>query len=83
MIICDQTFVRAQNHLDSLNYNGPLALSCDDTKLLGSLRLYYDNEKESHFLVGGVDGPIAVPDPDIVKDLMADPSITKATKVSV
>jgi hypothetical protein len=68
-------------HLDSLNYNGPVGLSCDDSKLLASLRLYWDGKKKAHFLVSAVGGPIEVPDPDDIKTLMSDQNIEKGTKV--
>ena len=81
MTICDQTFELVVEHLEALNYNGPVGLSCDDTKLLASLRLYWDGKKKKHFLVGAVGGPLEVPDPDDIKPLMSDPNIEKATKV--
>ena len=82
MTICDRTFELVVEYLAAVNYEGPITLSCDNTKLLSALRIYWDSEKESHFLVGAVGGPIQVPDPDNVKALMNDPTLMKATKVS-
>lgn len=79
MDICDRTFKLVAEHLTAINYTGPVGLSCDDTKLFSTLRLYWDGEKKAHFLVGGVDGPYQVADPDVVKDVKA--KIGKATKV--
>lgn len=70
-------------HLDTLNYDGPVCLSCDDTKLLSSLQLYYDRNKKEHFLVGAIGGPLLVPNIDDMKAIMANPSVVKATKVHV
>lgn len=81
MTICDQTFKLVVEHLEALNYDGPVGLSCDDSKLLSSLRLYWDGQKKAHFLVGAVGGPIEVPDPDDIKTLMSDPNVEKGTKV--
>lgn len=81
MNISDRTFELVIEHLHAVNYNGPVCLSCDDTKLLSTLRLYWDGEKMAHFLVGSVGGPIEVPNPDDIKCIMSDPTIVKATKV--
>ncbi|KAJ6613243.1 hypothetical protein B0H10DRAFT_1740913, partial [Mycena sp. CBHHK59/15] len=53
MDISDRNFKLAAEHLKALNYDGPVNLSCDTTTLFPSFRLYWDNEKKSHFLVGG------------------------------
>src|SRR5258705_12918369 len=81
MTICDQTFKLVVEHLEAPDYDGPVDLSCDDSKLLSSLRLYWDGQKKAHFLIGAVGGPIEVPNPDNIKILMSDPNIEKATKV--
>jgi hypothetical protein len=83
MAICDRTFDLVTEHLKALHYDGPVCLSCDDTKLLSSLILYWDGEKKAHFLVGAVGGLIEVPDPNNIKGLMSDPKIVKAMKVFV
>lgn len=82
MTICDRMFELVAEHLEALDYYGPVGLSCDDSKLLGSLRLYWDGKKKIHFLVGAVGGPIEVPNPDDIKTLMSDPNVEKATKVT-
>ncbi|KAJ7034214.1 hypothetical protein C8F04DRAFT_1350091 [Mycena alexandri] len=81
MDISDRNFKLAAEHLAALNYDGPVNLSCDDSKLFPSFRLYWDKEKKSHFLVGGTDGPLRVADPDEVKAVIAEAHATKATKL--
>jgi hypothetical protein len=81
MEICDQTFQLVTDQLTALNYTGPVGLSCDDTKLFSSLRLYWDSDEKSYFLVGGVDGPYRVADADSVKEVIKQGKIQKATKV--
>ncbi|KAK6980928.1 hypothetical protein R3P38DRAFT_3376544 [Favolaschia claudopus] len=73
----------AAEHLASLGYDGPVNLSCDDTKLFASFRLYWDGEKKSHFLVGGDsdDGPLQVSDPEQVKAVIREAKAKKATKI--
>ncbi|PPQ84235.1 hypothetical protein CVT24_004308 [Panaeolus cyanescens] len=53
-------------------YDGHVALSCDDTKLLPALRLFYDHDNQCHFLIGGTEGPIRVADPNQVQTVLAE-----------
>ena len=58
-------------------------MSCDDTKLHPALRTYWDPEKEMYFLVGAVEGQLAVANPEELRAVLAtlkDPK-NKACKV--
>ena len=66
-----------------MDYDGPLGLSCDDTKLFATFRLYWDLNEKSYFLVGGVDGPLRVADAENIKQAMNDARADKATKVGL
>ncbi|TFK67006.1 hypothetical protein BDN72DRAFT_899354 [Pluteus cervinus] len=81
--IGDETFERAVSHLTSLGYSGPCSLGCDDTKLLSALRLYYDKKKKAHFIVGGVDGPVEVLDPDKLEAAIDELRSKRGTKIRV
>lgn len=81
MEICGRTFELAKVHLATLDYHGPVAVACDDTKLFATLRLYWDKTEECYFLVGACGGPICVPDLNMAQDALADPNVKKATKV--
>lgn len=81
--ICDDTFIVVHNHLQALAYTGPISVACDDSKLLSGLRLHYDAKEDKHFLIGGVDGPIHVPEPKDIETTMADPGVKKGTKVNI
>ncbi|KAJ7575239.1 hypothetical protein C8J56DRAFT_801931 [Mycena floridula] len=83
LTICPETFQRVREHLNALDYSGPVALSCDNTKLFPDLHLYWDESKEAYFLLGGTEGPILVPDPDQVQELMDDPDVVKGAKVQL
>jgi len=83
MEICDQSFQLVAEHLKTLDYDGPVGLSCDDTKLFATYRLYWDSKESSYFLVGGVDGPMRVADPDSVKETIATAKAKKASKVGL
>ncbi len=82
MEICDRTFELAESHLKKLNYNGPVGLSCDDTQLFSTLKLYWSKTDDCHYLIGATDGPIRVLDPDHMKEVLADAQKKKAPKVS-
>ena len=81
MDICAQTFDLVTEHLNALDYNGLLGLSCDDMKLFATFRLYWDSKEKSYFLVGGADGPLRVADAENIKQAIQDAKAEKATKV--
>ena len=81
MTICDRTFNLATAHLAALDYHGPVALACDDTKLFATLRLFWDKKEECYFLIGACGGPIRVPDVDAAQEALVNPEVKKATKV--
>ena len=81
MDICDRTFELAKAHLLTLNYHGPVALACDDTKLHATLCLYWDKEKDSYFLIGACGGPIRVANVGAAREALSDHNTKKATKV--
>ena len=81
MTICESTFELAQTHLQSLNYNGPVGLSCDDTKLFSALRLYWDEQEQSHFIIGSTLGPLRVTNVEDMNAILEEARKTKATKV--
>ena len=83
MEICAKTFELVSDHLATLDFDGPLGLSCDDTKLHSTFRLYWDSDKQAHFLVGATDGPLLVLDPDSVKEAIESAQAQKATKVTL
>jgi hypothetical protein len=85
MDIGPRTFELVTEHLNALDYNGPLGLSCDDTKLFATFRLYWDSQEKSYFLVGGVDGPLImrVADAENIKQAITDVHAEKATKVGL
>lgn len=67
--------------LEELQYHGPVALSCDDTKLLPSLRPYYDQDREGYFLMGHVGQPLQLIDHEAFRVVVKENNLEKATKV--
>ena len=67
--------------LEKLEYSGPVALSCDDTKLLPSIRPYYDKAKDSYFVMGHVGEPYQLTDPDAFEAVVTSGQLLKASKV--
>src|ERR1700720_838622 len=80
--ICDRTFKLASEYVTSLKYKGPLALSCDDTKLHLGLCTYWDSTQKCHFLIGTTGKPIAITDESMIRDLVEKYKMDAATKVS-
>ncbi|KAF7364532.1 hypothetical protein MVEN_00322200 [Mycena venus] len=76
-------FQLVKEHLNALDYHGPVDLSCDETKLFPGLRMYPDGKDKVDYLVGAVEGPIRVADPDAMKAILEDANVKKATKVRV
>ncbi|THG93503.1 hypothetical protein EW026_g7748 [Hermanssonia centrifuga] len=81
MTICDRSFELVAQELQVLKYDGPVALSWDDTKLLPVFRLCWDPEQKAHFLIGAVKGPIRVADPEMARTVADDASHVLGTKV--
>ena len=70
MEICARSFELVSDHLKVLDFDGPLSLSCNDTKLHSTFHLYWDSDKQAHFLVRAMDGPLLVLDPENVKEVI-------------
>ncbi|KAJ3862642.1 hypothetical protein EV359DRAFT_65475 [Lentinula novae-zelandiae] len=81
MTISKDTFTAIREHLQARGYSGPINVACNDSKLLAGLCLHYDAKKKAHFLVGGIDGPILVPEPKDIEEVMGNPAVQKGTKV--
>jgi hypothetical protein len=80
--IQERTFDLVVHRLQQVEYDGPVALSCDDTKLLASFRPYYDADRGGYYLMGHVGEPFELPDPDAFRSVVNEESLQKATKVN-
>ncbi|KAF8905727.1 hypothetical protein CPB84DRAFT_1823080 [Gymnopilus junonius] len=79
--IQNRTFSLVIDRLNQLQYDGPVALSCDDTKLLASLRPYYDHDREGFFLMGQVGEPMQLVDHEAFRTVVEENEFQKATKL--
>jgi len=79
--IQERTFQLIEDRLKLLDYDGPVALSCDDTKLLPSFRPYYDHDLGGYYLVGHVGEPYQIADIETFREVTTSHSLEKATKV--
>ncbi|KAJ3965299.1 hypothetical protein EV361DRAFT_955152 [Lentinula raphanica] len=79
--ICPESFKLVKRHLCSLQYESPVSISCDDSKLQPSLRLFWDGAKQKYLLVGAIDGPAEVLDADDIQSYMNNPDVVKGTKL--
>ena len=74
--------MRAQEYIDAVEYMGPVALACDDTKLHPSLQVYWDTVLETHVLVGTTSTEvIVVGNPEELEQLLLTYKNKVATKV--
>lgn len=81
MTICDETFALVKQRLEALDYDGPVALACDDTKLVPSWRLHWNSNEQTYFVVGATCGPLRVADPEALQQTVTDVNAVQATKV--
>ena len=80
--VSPQTFEIAAGYIRGLSYTGPVALSCDDTKLHPVYCTYFCTKHQSHILVGSTEDIWAVANPDELRALLKTlPKGLKATKV--
>jgi len=80
--ICSECFVRARDYVNSVEYMGPVALGCDDTKLYPSLQVYWDTVLKTHVLVGTTSTDvIPVGNPEELEKLLLEYKDKVATKV--
>ncbi|KAL0564576.1 hypothetical protein V5O48_017469, partial [Marasmius crinis-equi] len=77
----EATFTRAASYLDKMSYDGPVAVSCDDTKLLAALRPYHDKANNQYYLVGAVGKPKLLGNPDEFREIIDKGLTEKATKL--
>ena len=68
----------------SIDYSGPIALACDDTKLHPSLQVVWDNSLNSNVLIGTtLNKPVLVANPEELQKLLEELDDDVATKVCV
>ncbi|KAF4603080.1 hypothetical protein EYR38_003485 [Pleurotus pulmonarius] len=74
---------RAREYLANYGYpeDAPLSCAVDDTKLLLSLRPYYDSAKDKWFLVGNTGEPMEVIDVDLLHEQIKQAGDLLATKL--
>ena len=82
MFIDDTCFIRVQTYMASINYEGPVALGCDDSKLHPSLQVYWDDSVSNHILIGTtVQKKIVVANPEELQAMLVQYKDDVATKV--
>jgi len=68
--------------MHSVDYSGPVALACDDSKLHPSLQVVWDGSANSNILVGStLNKAILVVDPEELQKLLIELEGKVATKV--
>ena len=68
----------------SIDYSGPIALACDDTKLHPSLQVVWDDSLNPNVLIGTtLNTPVLVANPEELQKLLEELDNDVATKVRV
>ena len=68
----------------SIDYSGPIALACDNTKLHPSLQVVWDNSLNSNVLIGTtLNKPVLVANPEELQKLLEELDDDVATKVCI
>jgi hypothetical protein len=76
-----RTFELVKETLQQLQYDGPVGLSCDDTKLLASFHPYYDEDRKGYFLMGHIGEPYQILNHEDFQLVIQNKELQKATKV--
>jgi hypothetical protein len=79
------TFKIAKDYLTARNYRGPVALTCDDTKLHPALCTYWDPVAKSDYVVGHTSDLIPVANAEELRQVLdkLHEKKSEATKVAV
>ena len=64
-----------------LEYDGPVALSCDNTNLLAAFCPYYDWELDGFYMIGHVREPYQITDVEAFCEVTESGILEKVTKV--
>ncbi|EIW74508.1 hypothetical protein CONPUDRAFT_159809 [Coniophora puteana RWD-64-598 SS2] len=80
--IDDRNIKMAVNYLKSVGVD-VASLSCDDTKLHPSLRVFWDVEHQGHVLVGSSEEPRLVANPAELEEALKELQGKKATKLRI
>lgn len=82
MFIDNECFIRVQTYMASIDYKGPVALGCDDSKLHPSLQVCWDSSVSGHILIGTtVQQKIIVANPEELRIILTQYKDDVATKV--
>ena len=81
--VMGRTFALVQEHLEHIQYTGPVSLSCDDTKLQPGLDPVFDKQQDGVYILGGVGEPLRVANPEELSETLKNEGVQKADKVSI
>ena len=78
--ITTRTINTLADTLQRLQYSGPIALACDDTRLSPALRPYYNVERDEYILLGAMGILMVLPELDKLAQIIQQGHIKKATQ---
>jgi hypothetical protein len=80
---CERSYRLVREYLESINYTGPVGLSCDDTKLFAAFRPYWDATEGTYYVVGCVGSPLRIANIEEFEYQLRQGHMEKATKVKL
>lgn len=78
---CLRSFILVRKYLDSINYSGPVGLSCDDSKLFPAFCPYFNLKEQVYYVVGSTGAPLRIADLEDFDAQLKQGLLAKATKV--
>ena len=78
---CLHSFALVRGYLDSINYSGPVRLSCDNSKLFPAFRPYFDSKEDVYYVVGCTGTPLRIANIEESNTQLKWGLLEKATKV--
>lgn len=82
IVPCLRSFVLVRGYLNAINYDGPVGLSCDDSKLFPAFRPYFDSKEDAYYVVGCTGTPLRIADIEEFNVQLEQGLLVKAAKVS-
>ncbi len=73
----------ARDNLNGLQYDGPVGLMCDDTKLHPAFQPFYDRDRGGYCILGSTGEPFLLSDPAEFEAILKEGKLKKATKIRV
>nr|GAT48523.1 predicted protein [Mycena chlorophos] len=76
-----RTITLAKDRMTAMGWSGPVAMSCDDTKLQAALRPFYDENRQSWCILGSTGAPMLIANLPEFRQAVELGTVERATKL--